>query len=441
MAIDSGKYLTNYHRRINIISTDGKQKDPEKSLQHKVDKQESFANSPLHEACRIGDLQQVKHIMSRGSVNINSKDEKHGRTPLMVAAHEGHCRIFEFLITKGANKSEVDSDCKNFLHWACMGAHVAMVDCLLQQYGIVKNVRLSPLLQAAMKGNINVFELFACTGSNVSRVDLNGYNVLHFACMGEHMSLVKYIVSQGSVDINSRSIHGLTPLMFAVVQHCKDIFDFLLSMGANVSCVDNRGRNVLHYACSQEQVAMVKYLVSRGSVDINSRRTDGMTPLMTVALKGNKYIFELLVSRGANVSHVDDRGNNILHSACMGEDVAMVKYRVSQGSVNINSRNNDGMTPLAMAASKGNTYLFDVLVRMGANASHVDDNGYTILHMASSCGRVEMANHIMSQNLVDINASDKDGKTAAIIAQRDGKSNVYPAGTPLLFQRCQNIET
>ncbi|XP_046558351.1 ankyrin repeat and KH domain-containing protein mask-like [Haliotis rubra] len=279
-----------------------KQNDPEESPQHKVDKQETFVNSPLHEACRKGDLNRVMDILDQRLVDINSRDEQHGRTPLMVAAKEGHCTMFQVLIFKGAKMSEVDNDCKNALHWACKGGHVGMVDCVLLKYRININAwSMQPLLQAAQRGYRDVVEFLVCTGSNVSQGDDVGNNVLHFACRGRQLELVKYLVSQGSVDINSSNKHGNTPLMEAASRGHKDVFEFLVKMGANVSHVDDYGRNILHLASIYGRMEMVKHILSQNLVDINARDKGGTTAAMKAKRRGNLKVYSLLVSQGCPV--------------------------------------------------------------------------------------------------------------------------------------------
>ncbi|XP_046550205.1 26S proteasome non-ATPase regulatory subunit 10-like, partial [Haliotis rubra] len=255
------------------------QNEPEKSPQH-VDKQETFVNRPLHEACRKGDLNRVNHILSQDLVDINSRDEKQGRTPLMVAAQEGNCRMFDFLISRGANMQEVDNNGNNVLHWACKGGHVDMLECVLRQYGIFKNVQTSPLIQAVRTGNRDVIEFLVSTGSNVSQVDQFGNTALHWACTGRHVAMVKYLVSQGSVDVNSRNRDGRTALMGAALKGNRNVFEFLVNMGANESHVDDDGHNILHLASSYGRMEMVRHILSQNLVDINARDKDGNTAAM-----------------------------------------------------------------------------------------------------------------------------------------------------------------
>ncbi|XP_046543662.1 ankyrin repeat domain-containing protein 50-like [Haliotis rubra] len=286
---------------IIYTSIDEKQNYTEESPQHKIDMLETFVNSRLLEACRKGNLSRVRLILSKGLVDINSRDEKHGRTPLMVAAHGGHCEIFDFLMSKGANMSDVDYDCKNVLHWACKGGHVDMVERVLPQYGVVKGKEIPPLLHAAWSGYSDVLEFLVCTGSNVSQVDVKGNNALHYASLCGHMAVLKYIVSQASVDVNSRNKDGLTPLMMAASSGNRDVFDFLASMGANASYVGDNGHNILHLVSSYGRMKIVKYILSHSLVDVNARDKYGKTAAMIAKRKRKLNVYNLLVSRGCPV--------------------------------------------------------------------------------------------------------------------------------------------
>ncbi|XP_046558390.1 putative ankyrin repeat protein RF_0381 [Haliotis rubra] len=172
---------------------------------------------------------------------------------------------------------------------------------------------------------------------------------IHKACLNGDLARVKYIVSQGQEDINVRDSIMSTPLMKAACGGNRDLFDFLVGEGADISLLDSHGCSILHWACRGESIEMVKYILSMEGMDVNSRGTDGLTALSSAAWRGNVDMLKFLVSVGADVTTVDDIGENILHSACEGGNVDMVKYILSKNLVDVNARTKLGETAADIA--------------------------------------------------------------------------------------------
>ncbi|XP_067648833.1 serine/threonine-protein phosphatase 6 regulatory ankyrin repeat subunit A-like [Haliotis asinina] len=353
-------------KKLNFNSDEDVMNIPEISPQLKIITKDPISNSPLHNACRRGNLTRLKRILSGGLVHINSRDGNQGKTPLMVAAQEGHCRIFDFLIEKGANISQVDNGGKNFLHWACKGGHVGMVECVLPLYDVhTDNNKVSPLMQAAFRGYRDVFEFLVCMGANVSQRNVDHDTVLHWACRGGHLDMVKYLLSQCSVDINSRGKDGQNPLMAAVLCRHTDVSQLLMSMGANLSHVDDFGSNVLHWGCRYGALDVMKTVLSQDTVDINSSEHDGKTPLMKAAYYGKRNVFDLLVSKGCLTHLVDVEGNTILHLASLGGRVEMVRHILSKNISDVNARNKKGNTAAMIAKHTRNARMYVLLASRG----------------------------------------------------------------------------
>ncbi|XP_046341387.2 ankyrin repeat-containing protein NPR4-like [Haliotis rufescens] len=156
--------------------------------------------------------------------------------------------------------------------------------------------------------------------------------------------MVKYILSHDMEDINSRGWKKRTPVMASALHGNKEVVELLVVEGADVSLVSERGENILHLACQGGRVQVVKYVLSKDTVRINSRGWKKRTPVMAAALHGHKEVVELLVVEGADLSLVSERGENILHLARRGGHVEVVKYVLSQDKVGINAQNNKGQT-------------------------------------------------------------------------------------------------
>ena len=65
--------------------------------------------TPLHEAARDGNKDELIRILDEGNIDINVKDSG-GRTPLFQAAYGDHIDIVATLLTNGASVNEKDDE-------------------------------------------------------------------------------------------------------------------------------------------------------------------------------------------------------------------------------------------------------------------------------------------------------------------------------------------
>ncbi|XP_046577276.1 protein HOS4-like isoform X2 [Haliotis rubra] len=118
----------------------------------------------------------------------------------------------------------------------------------------------------------------------------------------------------------------------------------------------------LYSASEDGDLERVKRILGAGHVDINTRGDYSRTPVMVAALEGHRDVVELLVDRGADVSLVDVNGTNVLHWACFGGDLEIVKLILSLNAVDINARDNRGRTAADWAKLWGHQPLLALLV-------------------------------------------------------------------------------
>ncbi|XP_071111401.1 ankyrin repeat domain-containing protein 2-like isoform X2 [Haliotis cracherodii] len=121
----------------------------------------------------------------------------------------------------------------------------------------------------------------------------------------------------------------------------------------------------LYWASEDGNLEEVKRILSRG-VDVNCRSWGSRTPVMRAAWNGHRDVVELLVGEGADVSLVDEDGDNTLHLACRGGDMETVKFVLSLHVVDIDARNIYGQTAAYLARLTGQTRVADLLVSRGA---------------------------------------------------------------------------
>ncbi|XP_046555881.1 uncharacterized protein LOC124265130 isoform X2 [Haliotis rubra] len=124
---------------------------------------------------------------------------------------------------------------------------------------------------------------------------------LYSASEDGDLERVKRILAAGHVDINTRGDYSGTPVMAAAVRGHRDVVEFLVGRGADVSLVNRYGSNVLHYACwGVGDLEIVKLIVSLNVLDINAMNNYGSTAVYYARFYGHQRVVEFLVSRGGH---------------------------------------------------------------------------------------------------------------------------------------------
>lgn len=102
------------------------------------------------------------------------------------------------------------------------------------------------------------------------------------------------------IKLNAKNEEGDTPLSFVAKNNNEEIFKLLVNNGANAD-------EALNVLIQNDQNNLVKWLIDQKSLkkiklNVNKKNTNGDTPLLIAAQKGNEEIFNLLIGNGANVT-------------------------------------------------------------------------------------------------------------------------------------------
>lgn len=81
----------------------------------------------IHLAAQAGDLGVVGVLMEADHAVVNTTVPDTGRTPLHVAAINGHAALIGFLLRQGAPVSALDGGLMTPLWWAVWGKHITVV--------------------------------------------------------------------------------------------------------------------------------------------------------------------------------------------------------------------------------------------------------------------------------------------------------------------------
>ena len=113
---------------------------------------------------------------------------------------------------------------------------------------------------------------------------------------------------------------------------------------------------------------------------------------------------------GEDVNAADENGSTPLFIAARDGDTARVRWLAERGA-DVDKADNDGRTPLYVAAEEGHTKAVRTLLACGAEVDKADNLDCTPLHAAAYCGHVESMQALVDCG-ADVNAADCSGETS-----------------------------
>lgn len=157
-------------------------------------------------------------------------------------------------------------------------------------------------------------------------------------------------------------------------------------------------------------------LVRHPCVQLEMTGIYGVTALAMASDMGRLDIVKILVEAGANVSTTDTRGRNPLEKAANEGHLATVQYLVTHGA-DTEQSGYHGITPLWSAAERGELEIVRYLASVGASLETTGFDGLHTITIAARGGRYDVVKFLIQKN-VDVNARDKDGRTALYWARQ-----------------------
>jgi serine/threonine-protein phosphatase 6 regulatory ankyrin repeat subunit A/serine/threonine-protein phosphatase 6 regulatory ankyrin repeat subunit B len=273
----------------------------------------------------------------------------------------------------------------------------------------------------------------------------------------------KIMIERGA-DVNARNKYGVSALTLAASHDWTDTVDLLIAKGADTaealinSMEDRRGTaariliekgadvtaknkdgvSVLRLAISQERTFIAHLLIEKGAhcddaligaitsgnetlantlidqgANVNAKSKEGVTALTLAVARGLTGTVRLLITKGA---HCDEA---LMSAALIGAITSLsentAEILIEKGA-DVNSKNQDGISALMIAASRGLTGTVRLLIAKGA------DKTAALIDTISS--RQERTATILIERGADVNAKNTEGVSALKLADSECMTNV-----------------
>ncbi|KAH7577236.1 hypothetical protein ACOSP7_001936 [Xanthoceras sorbifolium] len=289
----------------------------------------------IYTAASAGDLGFVQELLQRNPLLVFGEGEYGVTDILYAAARSKNCEVFRlvydfalsprFLSSKGGEFEEHIGDIPSVYKWEMLNRAVHA---------------------AARGGNLKILKelLGDCTDVLAYR-DKQGSTILHAAAGRGQVEVVKDLI--GSFDIiNSTDHQGNTALHVAAYRGQPAAVEALILASPTViSLKNNAGETFLHATVSGFQTPAF-------------RRLDRQVKLMKQLASGKILNIEDIINTKNN------DGRSALHMAIIGNvHLELVQLLMSAPLININVRDNDGMTPLDLLKQRPHSASSDILIR------------------------------------------------------------------------------
>ncbi|CAF1088242.1 unnamed protein product [Adineta steineri] len=406
---------------------------------------------PLHLACKEGSLSIVEYLMEQNA-EIDAMDADEW-IPVHHACIKGHLEIIKLIHLKQKlkfqelleMKTNTDATC---LHLAVQSGNIELVEYILTEYTdndlkYFINEQTEPMgtaLHIAAKFcDRSMLKLLYGFGADPTILNSHDQSSLHIASVSNRLDIIEelYNLTKSSL-LEIKDNHGQTAL--SVTTH-PDIIDRLIAFGADISSLDNNHMNAIMIAVSNGHIPIVDRLLcsindqSLSILDQVENRNDRSIFLIAIQTGSIDMCSLLLTHPYIQWDTTDKQRMNAIHIAAQNNSYDLIEFlynyirksnkflslksrsystatTIDSDTINIqtttsssslrlyiDAQNEDGKTPLHLAAEQGHASCIQMLLNYGANVLLVNYLGQLPLHSAIQNGHSQCADLLIKNSI------------------------------------------
>lgn len=267
------------------------------------------------------------------------------------------------------------------------------------------------LIRAISAGNGDLVRQLIVQGANVNAQQY-WLTPLMIAARDNQPEIARILVASGAL-VNARDERGETPLMIAARKGHEAVAQVLIDNKAMVDELDKSFETALLHAAWDGRANMVKFLLENGA-NIEASNSFRQTPLMIAALQGHPEVIRVLMARNADINAVDIGNSTALMLAAWTGSLEAVRVLL-QCTVEQAKRD---VTKGILAAGEMYELSETMLLPMCASVNAKDKQGMTALMIAVLKGHADVVNLLIGYG-ADVDLQDNAGNTALMLNESD----------------------
>ena len=397
----------------------------------------SSGDTPLHVACRKGNIDVIKHLLNSGHIKALKCSNDRCELPIHLAFNHNLKKAMIDLFV--AYKRHYDINAVNDggdtpLHIICRiqprVKHIKLLVHKLKCKVNLPNKEGNLPLHIACQGKAITKGVITTLSHKLIEKELalpnnNGDTALHLILRTPQDILesqhFKQILQKFSL-FDCSKLSELIPI--ACHYQTLDIVEYILkNITTSSSQKEKSHPAVLHEACLNRNQGVLSYVLRKLKCDVNIENANKDLPLHLAARAKGCVMSTLLllIMKTDNVNHRNDQGNTFLHELYSGKRTfcgseAIIACLNAKG-VNLSIQNIQGQTSIHCMLTAGrHRDLKLILAKMKIDPNVKDYQGHTLLHIACQANNFEAVQLLLTTAKADPSLEDNKGHTPLTIA-------------------------
>ncbi|KAL9020193.1 MAG: hypothetical protein Q9185_002563 [Variospora sp. 1 TL-2023] len=247
---------------------------------------------------------------------------------LCEAAKQNLVITAETLLQEGANANIAPDSGWTPLHFAAMNGSAKLVRLLIEKGATMdakERMDYTPLDLACYYAKPEVVHELLTAGASISEKDDSSIDTLLEACAAGDIGVLKMLLSRYNKEELGKG------LIKAASRAQNRAAEFLLDSGCSPDVVDSYSNMALHFAAYTDNSILTQLLVLRRS-PLESKDSDGSTPLRDATRCGCHGSLRVLIDAGANIEATDSEGKTPLSIGIYQEKTRTVRLLLEKGA-------------------------------------------------------------------------------------------------------------